>query len=716
MNRTSLILTCVLAVSAGAFPASVAGQGFLSGGAMLDPGAADAPDAHLYGDGMKAIRDSRWADAIKTFDRVAREKGQHAAGALYWRAYAENKQGHPDKALETCAALRQQFAGNGWIEDCGALSIEIQSSQGKPVQPKPSESDDLKLLALSTLMQKDPKRARAQIEEIVAGDSSERLKEGAVFILGRWVPESSYPQIVRVSYLEGDVRIARATQNQESDKAEWESAVMNLPIAQGDSLVTGDGRAEIEFEDASMLYVGPNSVLNFQDLHTTGGIPHSEVQLLSGTVTLHPDGIMPGETFVVKSPTNDFLARYPQKAGVRISSYLDGVALTFLTPHTFALPGAAKLQLAAGETAFFNAERRLVLAGAGGLQDMAAWDAWVADRYTARTSAMAEMMRASGLSSPIPGLAEMKDQGSFYDCAPYGKCWEPKASTRPLGEALASGTQPSTVHVQQPEPASAFSRPQTGAAAAPIEYFPCMPVSSWNWGSPTGVSMVNPFDWALCHAGAWIRRNNRYVWVAGVKRHHAPPVSWVKDGSTVAFVPVHPRDVKGTPPINREHGFVAEHVKSGYKVSEIRFDTTQRLDLVKSPPRQFRTGPLPSLPRAEAPRMVGHLLKEAPVLTPGASQPAGSSLSAGVPLQFDHRAQSFSAQRQILQNGRSVTVRTPVSSPAAASVQGRFAPAHSGGYHSAAPASASSRAPAPAPAAPAPSASPAPAAAPASHH
>ena len=40
-------------------------------------------------------------------------------------------------------------------------------------------------------------------------------------------------------------------------------------------------------------------------------------------------------------------------------------------------------------------------------------------------------MKASGLTSPIPGLAELKGQGTFFDCAPYGTCWEPKSSQRP---------------------------------------------------------------------------------------------------------------------------------------------------------------------------------------------------------------------------------------------------------------------------------------------
>ena len=58
--------------------------------------------------------------------------------------------------------------------------------------------------------------------------------------------DATYPQIVRISYAEGDVRVSRGTRG-----ATWETAVTGLPLESGFNLVTGKGRAEIEFEDAS---------------------------------------------------------------------------------------------------------------------------------------------------------------------------------------------------------------------------------------------------------------------------------------------------------------------------------------------------------------------------------------------------------------------------------------------------------------------------------
>ena len=73
----------------------------------------------------------------------------------------------------------------------------------------------------------------------------------------------TYDQIVRLSLVEGDVRVSRGKEGEHATGGAWGEAVANLPIESGFSLVTGTGRAEIEFEDASTIYLGDNSVLTF---------------------------------------------------------------------------------------------------------------------------------------------------------------------------------------------------------------------------------------------------------------------------------------------------------------------------------------------------------------------------------------------------------------------------------------------------------------------
>jgi hypothetical protein len=656
-------MVAVAALCAAA-PGMVRGQALLSNGVAaedyLGTGASDAADSKQYADGTKAIRENRWADAVKIFDKVAEARGPHAAGSLYWKAYAESKLGDPGQVLQSCAALRGQYMGSTWIDDCGALEIEIRAKNGQPVQPEAGESDELKLLALSALMQKDPTRARAQIAEIVQGDSSERLKEGALFILGRTEPDASNPEIVRISYLEGDVRIARASKNESDDKgATWETAVMNLPLEPGDSLVTGkDGRVEIEFEDDSTVYLAENSALNLEDLLSTGGVPHTELALVSGAVTLHLESLMPGETFVLHTPTNEVLTRYPQKADMRISSYLDGVAVTPLTPGELDVAGTGnKEQVTPDKTFLFEQGHKMTPVTSGQTADYAAFDAWVADRFATRTADTTAVMQEAGLQRPIPGLAQMKGKGSFYDCQPYGKCWEPTPKKTAFSSGGGGGTGPG----------------MTGPAVGIDDWFPCMPwAMGYGYGMGYGYNMafqpalpmpasvqyqgaMDPFyAWAVCHAGYWIPqgRDGRYAWVVGRRIHHHAPVRWVHFGRTVAAIPIHPKDVKGQPPVNREHGFTVDKSKEGFRLTTVKFDGARRVETMKEAPREFRNMTEPKLAKSEAPRMEAHALRDMTAGRPGVAR-------AAVPLTFN-RQQGFVATHQVLQGGRSVAVSSPV--------------------------------------------------------
>jgi VWFA-related protein len=150
-----------------------------------DSSTANAQDSGLYSDGTRAINESRWSDAITIFTKVAREQGEHSDGALYWKAYAENKLGQSSVALNTCAELCHDHPKSRWIDECGALEIEIRAKSGQPIQPQAEQNDDLKLLALNSLMQQDELRALSEIQQMLKGDFPEKFKERTLFILAQ---------------------------------------------------------------------------------------------------------------------------------------------------------------------------------------------------------------------------------------------------------------------------------------------------------------------------------------------------------------------------------------------------------------------------------------------------------------------------------------------------------------------------------------------------
>ena len=83
-------------------------------------------------------------------------------------------------------------------------------------------------------------------------------------------------------------------------------------------------------------------------------------------------------------------------------------------------------------------------------------------------------------------------------------------------------------------------------------------------------------------------------------------------------MPIHPRDVRGMPPVNGEHGIVPVHTRDGGPGDRNRFNPGGRdLKVLDSPPKDFRKPFNPSLTRADAPRMEGHMIRGGETLGSG---------------------------------------------------------------------------------------------------
>jgi HEAT repeat protein len=157
-------------------------------GLALQPPVADgagADDASIYAEGTRAVNESRWQDAVGFFSKVALIHGEHAEGAIYWKAYAENKEGQPANALSTCGELRRSYPSSRWLKECGALEIEIRGKSGDPIPPQAEADENLKLLALNALMQQDASQAVPILQKILGGSQSEELKSRALFVLAQ---------------------------------------------------------------------------------------------------------------------------------------------------------------------------------------------------------------------------------------------------------------------------------------------------------------------------------------------------------------------------------------------------------------------------------------------------------------------------------------------------------------------------------------------------
>lgn len=318
-------------------------------------------------------------------------------------------------------------------------------------------------------------------------------------------------RIIRISLVEGDVRLSGA------DGEGFQDAILNMPVRHGDLLRTGSGRAEVEFEDGSMIRLAEFSELEFTELALADGRRISRVTLRSGTASFHAV-LSRGEIFQVRTPHLDVAAS--NKSDFRLTVGDDD---TYVAVHR----GEVRVETGAGSHRVARGRALTFGPGTGyQAQTMRAgeddWDLWVARRHDAITTAASAALRY--VNAPIRyGLADLTLYGQWVYAGSYGWGW------RPLG--VGAGWQP-FLH----------------------GYWRYVPGLGWHWIS------YDSFGWLTCHFGGWVH-SPRYGWVwlpwqTGHWSWHPGRVRWYRYGPRVFWTPASPDDGEG-PPIHTGTGVVA---------------------------------------------------------------------------------------------------------------------------------------------------------------
>jgi tetratricopeptide (TPR) repeat protein len=154
-----------------------------------------------YDNGTRALDDHKYDEAVRRFDAVINNKSQRADGALYWKAYALNRLGRRDDALAALAALRRDHPTSRWLNDAQALEIEVKQGSGQAASPARETNEDLKLMAINSLMGADPDRAMPLLEGLLKGNSTPAVKDRAMFVLTQ--NQSSRAQQILAQYAKG---------------------------------------------------------------------------------------------------------------------------------------------------------------------------------------------------------------------------------------------------------------------------------------------------------------------------------------------------------------------------------------------------------------------------------------------------------------------------------------------------------------------------------
>ena len=211
-----------------------------------------------------------------------------------------------------------------------------------------------------------------------------------------------------------------------------QAALLNMPVLAGTQLETGEnGRAEIQFNDGTLVRLTPNSAVLLLSLSAAG----EEVRALSGLTYYQTPGSV------------QFILQVGPDAARVAGSTLIRADLDHSPFQLAVLRGSAHLNNAAADVGFD------VLAGETGTidpasansydlhQDLAAntWDAWNADRdkELAERAAGVTDARISSGDANNPGWNDLDYYGTWYNVPGVGQAWAPDgvdASFDPYGQ------------------------------------------------------------------------------------------------------------------------------------------------------------------------------------------------------------------------------------------------------------------------------------------
>jgi hypothetical protein len=303
--------------------------------------------------------------------------------------------------------------------------------------------------------------------------------------------EYSYARIVRLSYVSGDVQVSRG------GRSGWEQALANMPIEQGFTIGTNDGRAEVEFEDGATIWIAENTVVQFTELSLSEGGRISHLTMAQGTVTAFAN-LKSADSFTLSA--GQVQASVTKRALLRMDAFHDGASISVLSGSVEETSPAGMKAVQKGQTFAFNSKTADTAAVRQNPKPDS-WDRWVTGREHFGEAGSAQA--AYFANSPFTyGMGDMAAYGNWNYFPGYGYGWQP----------LGMG--------------SCWMPFMDGQWA----FYPGV---GWTWVS------FEPWGWVPYHFGSWnYSPAYGWMWMPGDMNSWNPaPVQWYDASNQIAWSP-----------------------------------------------------------------------------------------------------------------------------------------------------------------------------------
>ncbi len=308
-------------------------------------------------------------------------------------------------------------------------------------------------------------------------------------------------RVGRIGWMSGSVQLRNA------DTGEWNTAVLNWPLTNGDALSTGPGaRLEIGI-GSTVVRLDSSSEIAIDQLDDE----RVRLYLVSGTAAVRLRSREAAQEFELATSTGRFTMR---DVGAFRFDFDDNLtsATAYLGTLQFESEDSA-IDIPAGQRAQFWYSGRTMYSTSNPVRDD------FSDWNIARDERLDTRETRRHVSQEMTGYEDLAGYGSWYESVDYGPIWYPRV--------VPSGWAPYRA-------------------------------GHWAWVAPWGWTWIDDAPWGFApfHYGRWVWHRDRWGWAPGkriVRPVYAPAlVAWIdtpgisvgiSSGPTVGWFPLAPREV-----------------------------------------------------------------------------------------------------------------------------------------------------------------------------
>jgi HEAT repeat protein len=153
-------------------------------------------------EGRALLTEQKWQQAAVTFSKFLADypADRNIDAAMYWLAYASEKQGDNKRADMVLGNLLRSYPRSTWADDAKVLQVKVRTKLGLPVnQPQVSDEAQLQIIALQTLCQNNPPGCAARVAEVLSSNAAPVVKEAGITLLGKHGGAEAVPALLRLS-------------------------------------------------------------------------------------------------------------------------------------------------------------------------------------------------------------------------------------------------------------------------------------------------------------------------------------------------------------------------------------------------------------------------------------------------------------------------------------------------------------------------------------